>query len=512
MLAKTVRPWRKACAAFTAALIGAAGAAAGEPGAVTGMPDGAKAGIPAIAPGSAYKQLNLISDVPGIAPLIDARLVNPWGLALTNASPFWIANDGTSLAGIYRENVGSDSAILSPGLNSVLLPGGLPTGVVANTTASFSINAGLANGPASFLFASITGNIVGWNTGVPAPGSNTGVIAATRLGHVYTGLAIGNNGGNVLYAADFANGRIDGFNGNFGQIAQVNLPFADPTIPQQQGNAYHPHNIQNIGSALYVAYAKVGVNGLPEPGVGNGFVRRFNFNGVRDLTFGINNGALDAPWGLALAPASFGIFGGALLVGNSSSDQASIHAYNPTTGAFLGTVQDEGGNALRIPGLWGLKFGNGAAAGDLGTLYFTAGIADESHGLFGALRPTVVAARSVVRFSGPDYNVTEGLPGVNITVLRLGDTNGTSTVNYAPLPESQVGSVGPGDYALAPGTLTFLPGETSKTFSVATFHDRFIESNEVLTMMLSNPTGAGMTGGIAKLTILDPGVFVDGFE
>jgi uncharacterized protein (TIGR03118 family) len=126
--------------------------------------------------------------------------------------------------------------------------------------------------------------------------------------------------------------------------------------------------------------------------VGNGFVRRFNTNGVRDLTFGINNGALNAPWGIVIAPASFGIFGNALLVGNFGEGNPSIHAYNPTTGAFLGTLQDESGNGIAIDELWALTFGNGSAGGDVNTLYFSAGIGEEEHGLLGSLRPTTATA------------------------------------------------------------------------------------------------------------------------
>ncbi len=175
-----------------------------------------------------------------------------------------------------------------------------------------------------------------------------GVIASSHPGHVYTGLAYANNGnGNFLYAADFANGTIDVFNSSFALQPAASFPFADPTIPTTPGNTYHPYNIQAVGSSLYVVYAKVGVDGLPMDGVGNGFVRRFNANGVRDLTFGINNGALNSPWGITLAPASFGIFGGALLVGNFGEGNPSIHAYNPTTGAFLGTLQDRVGQRNR---------------------------------------------------------------------------------------------------------------------------------------------------------------------
>ncbi|MBA3240965.1 MAG: TIGR03118 family protein [Acidobacteria bacterium] len=308
--------------------------------------------IPVIAPGSAYRQTNLISDSPGVGFILDPLLVNPWGLSLTASSPFWVANNGTSTTQLIRGDVGGAPVTLNPNPQTVTIPGGLPTGTVANNVATEFVLPGACASPpcgANFIFASITGNITGWDPNAPAAGSTTAVIAASQPGHVYTGLAIANNGaGNFLYAADFANGKIDVFNSAYTLQPAASFPFVDPTIPTTPGNTFHPHNIQNIGGSLYVAYAKVGVDGRDVEGIGNGFVRRFNTNGVRDLTFGINNGPLNSPWGLAIAPASFGIFGGALLVGNFGRGNPSIHAYNPTTGAFLGTLQNEAGQGIEI--------------------------------------------------------------------------------------------------------------------------------------------------------------------
>ena len=302
-----------------------------------------QANVPAIPPGSAYRQANLVSDVPGLAPVLDPLLVNPWGITKTATSPFWVSNNGTSTTQLFRGDVGGSPFVLNPPpLTTVTIPGGLPTGTVASNVATeFVLPGACAAAPcgANFLFASITGNIVGWDPNAPAAGSTTGVIAASHPGHVYTGLALANNGSNHLYAADFANGTIDVYDTAFALQPSASFPFVDPTIPTTAGNIYHPYNIDNIGGSLYVTYAKVGTGGLPEDGVGNGFVRRFNTSGVRDLTFGINNGELNAPWGIVIAPATFGIFGNALLVGNFGEGNPSIHAYNPTTGAFLGTLR-----------------------------------------------------------------------------------------------------------------------------------------------------------------------------
>src|SRR6476659_3558556 len=387
--------------------------------------------IPVIPPGSAYRQTNFVSDIPGLASILDPLLVNPWGLASSSTSPFWAANNGTSTATLYGGDVGGNPIFKNP--LTVTIPGGLPTGNVFNGSTDFVITSGGGTGPARFIFASITGNIVGWRAG------NVGNIQASHPGHVYTGLALANNGTNHLYAADFANGTIDVYDTAFALQPPASFPFADPTIPTVMGNTYHPFNIQAIGGSLYVMYAKVDpMTGLDEEGVGHGFVRRFNTNGVRDLTFGINNGALNSPWGIVLAPASFGIFGGALLIGNFGEGNPSIHAYNPTTGAFLGTLQDESGNGIVIDELWALTFGNGGAGGDVNTLYFTAGVGEEEHGLFGKLQPTTASATSLIQFASDSFTIGEGSGHIEITVTRQGDASGSATVNYSTFDQSQV--------------------------------------------------------------------------
>ena len=466
--------------------------------------------IPVIAPGSAYRQTNLVSDWPGVAPIQDPLLVNPWGISVRGTSPFWVANNGTSTSTLYRET-SSFPLVKNPGLSFITIPGGLPTGTVGNSTTAFVLPGPCASPPctAQFIFSSITGNIVGWNPNAPAAGSTTGVIAASHPGHVYTGLALANNGvGNFLYAADFANGRIDVFNSAYVLQPAASFPFADPTIPSTPGNTYHPFNIQNLGGNLYVTYAKVGSDGRDEEGVGNGFVRRFNANGVRDLTFGINNGALNSPWGITIAPASFGIFGGALLVGNFGRGNPSIHAYNPTTGAFLGTIQDESGNGIVIDELWALIFGNGGNGGDVNTLYFAAGIGHEEHGLFGKLNPTTASATNLIQFSDDEPIIGEGAGHIDITVTRQGDVSGTSSVNYATFDSSQVNHASQKtDYELAVGTLNFAAGETSKTFRILIVDDLFDEGAfETMDLILSNVTGAGTglgTPNKAELRIND---------
>jgi len=379
--------------------------------------------------------------------------------------------------------------------------------VVGNATTDFAITpCSVASCPAAFIWASITGNIVGWNPSA-GPNSTTGVIAASHPGRVYTGLANGSNsGGNRLYAADFANGNIDVYDGTYA-LTTTTGGFADATIPTTVGNTFHPFNIQNIGGSLYVMYAKVGTDGKDEAGVGNGFVRRFNTDGVRDLTFGINNGPLNSPWGIAIAPSTFGIFGSALLIGNFGEGNPSLHAFNPTNGAFLGTVQNENGDGIVIDELWGLQFGNGVNGGDPGTLYFTAGTAEEEHGLFGSLKPTTATATSLIQFATDEFIIGEGLGHIDISVTRAGDASGTATVNFNTFDESQPDHASQkSDYEISLGKITFNPGETSKTVRILIVNDIFDENDETVNLALSNPTGAGVGLGspnMATLTITD---------
>jgi uncharacterized protein (TIGR03118 family) len=493
--------------------------AAGKPGGVTAQGQGQLPNIPVIPPGSAYRQTNFISDIPGMAPVLDPLLVNPWGITATASSPFWISNNGTSTTQLVRGDVSGSPVVLNASPQTITIPGGLPTGTVASPTATdFVLPGACASAPcgANFLFASITGNIAGWDPNAPAAGSTTAVIAASHPGHVYTGLAIANNGTNHLYAADFANGTIDVFDASFALQPIANFPFADPTIPTTMGNTYHPFNIQAIGSSLYVMYAKVDpMTGLDEEGVGNGFVRRFNTNGVRDLTFGINNGPLNSPWGCVIAPASWGIFGGALIIGNFGEGNPSIHAFNSTTGAFLGTIQDESGNGIEIDELWALQVGNGGAGGNVNTIYFSAGTAEEEHGLFGALNPTTSSATSLIQFATDDFTISEGSGHIDITVTRAGDASAAATVNFNTFDESLVGHASQkSDYEIALGKISFAAGETSKTVRILIVNDNFDErdpmdnpsGDEVIDLALSNPTGSGAGLGSpnhAEVRILD---------
>jgi uncharacterized protein (TIGR03118 family) len=329
--------------------------------------------LPAAAAG--FVQTNLVSDLPGVAAVTDPNLVNPWGLASSATSPIWVSDNGTGVSTLYN-GAGQPFPIASPLVVTIPpAPGSptgttsAPTGVVFNTTSGF--------GGSHFLFATEDGTIEAWTSGTSA------AIAAdsSPAGAIYKGLAL-DGASSRLYATNFHAGTVDVFDTNF---SPVNLPsaFTDPTLP----SGYAPFGIQILGGLLYVTYAQQDASGEDDvAGPGHGFVDVYDTNGVLIHRL-ISNGALDSPWGLALAPAGFGSFGGDLLVGNFGDGQ--INAFDTITGAFQGALQDPLGNPISIEGLWGLRFGNGGNGGNQATLYFAAGIAGpddiEDHGLFGSL-------------------------------------------------------------------------------------------------------------------------------
>jgi len=327
-----------------------------------------------------YHQTNLVSDQPGVALIQDPDLINPWGISMSGASPFWVANNGSGTSTLYAGDVNGSPFVKNSLV--VTIPGGLPTGTVSNTggTTDFVVHSGAAQGRAAFLFASQVGIVSGWNSGVPPPAPSKQAQIGGTEDAVYTGLAIGQVGtATYLYANDFEHRKIDVYDRMF-HIVTLDGSFSDPTIP----NSYSIFNIQNIGGKLYVAYAQ---QSHKEPDEetdrGSGFVNVFDTSGHL-LQRLIRGNHLRAPWGMAFAPGNFGAFSDALIVGNFGDGQ--LHAFDPETGNYLGEMKHENGKPIVIDGLWGITFGNGVNGGDKNALYFASGPDDEMHGLFGSLR------------------------------------------------------------------------------------------------------------------------------
>lgn len=327
---------------------------------------------------NAFLETDLVSDVPGRAALLDPQLVNPWGIAFSPTGPFWVADNGTGVSTLYNTAGAKQGLVVSLAPDVAGGPAA-PTGVVFNGGSGFEVAPGK---PARFLFATEGGTISGWNTGA-LPTQSIRMVDHSANGAIYKGLAIGNAGvGDLLYAADFHNGRIDVFDTSFAPVS-LSGGFVDPSLPA----GFAPFNIQNLAGRLYVTYAlQDGAGEDDVAGAGNGYVDVFDLNGSL-LQRLVSAGPLNSPWGLAIAPAGFGPFANDLLVGNFGDGR--IHAFDPVTGTLLDSLEDPQGNPIEIDGLWGLIFGNGGNGGNANTLYFTAGIAGdgakEDHGLFGAI-------------------------------------------------------------------------------------------------------------------------------
>jgi uncharacterized protein (TIGR03118 family) len=356
-----------------------------------------------------YAQTNLASDSPSSANFLDPFLSNPTGMSFAPTSPIWIANQGSNTADLHQgDGLQVPLSVQSPVLNVT----GSPTGTVFNpnaagSNAAFFLTDGTRAAPGIFLFATTSGQIQGWN---PSLGGNqplnpnpteTGFTSPTP-GALYTGLAVGTtlNQANLpapfLYTPDFHNGKIDVISGSF-TSATLAGNFTDPNLPA----GYAPFNIQTLAGKLFVSYAKQDTGGTsPVPGAGNGFIDVFNLDGTPGLANLnvrlISNGPLNEPWGMAIAPSTFGQFAGDLLVGNHGD--GTIDAFDPITGLLLGMLRDAQGNPIVNPGLWALAFH--PAASNLGfdpnELFFTSAPINPDFGtvdgLFGEISPSPASA------------------------------------------------------------------------------------------------------------------------
>src|SRR6516225_2418178 len=383
-----------------------------------------------------YVQMNLVSDLASEnAQITDPHLKTPWGISESASSPFSISDQGANVSTQYAVTAAGVSQV--PGTIAFTPTAGPhgPTGQVFNDTASFLVN-GM---PATTIFANLNGTISAWNS---STGTMAQVVVNTNGAAVYTGLDMGSNAsGDFLFAANPKKGHIDVYNSSFHPVTLGTGgfgKFVDPNLPA----GLVPFNIDNINGVLYVNYAAAGPpaarNSAPE---GVGAVAAFDTSGnfIQQVTSG---GKLASPWGITLAPSTFGQFGGDLLVGNFSYVAGEINAFDPVSGAYQGTLADENGNTLLAgsQGLWYLTFGNGGDGGLADTLYFTAGLNAETDGLFGAIIPTPEkgnAQGSTPRASFTNGQVSHGaIVGIQPIGLVGGNSLGSGVFNGWPTPSA----------------------------------------------------------------------------
>jgi len=331
-------------------------------------------------PRTGYIQTNLVSDLT-IAKTLDPLFVNPWGVAFVPGGPFWVADNGRGVATLYDgagTKVPVTFTIPAPAGGS----GSAPTGMVWNPTFQFIVpNTTL---PALFIFATEDGTISAWAPNEPSnPLQAVLAVDNSKSNAVYKGLAMGTNRqGNFLYATNFHAGTIDVFDGNFAPAnAKLAGKFQDLALPA----GYAPFGIRNIDGNLWVTFAlQDAAKHDDAAGPGHGFVDIFDTDGHLLNRFASGH-RMNSPWGLTRAPSGFGQLSGDILIGNFGDGK--INAFR-SNGTFDGAVEGRPGRPLVIDGLWSLQFG-GALNSNPQTLYFTAGIKDEAHGLFGTIAPSI---------------------------------------------------------------------------------------------------------------------------
>jgi uncharacterized protein (TIGR03118 family) len=351
---------------------------------------------PSSAPGSSgFVDTALVSNNVGIVATtttIDANLSNPWGVAIRPGHPFWIADNNSNLATLYSGIGQNDTgAITGSSEVGIAIPASAagvpanPTGQVYNGNGGFLISTSAGQESALFMFDGEGGTIAAWaiDSGANAVTVYDDGVANGANHAVYKGLALGSvNGSAFLYATDLHNNKIDVFDTNFAKPADLQGKFIDPAIPA----GFVPFGIVALNDQLYVSYTQQDAAQHDETtGAGLGYVDVFDFSGNFVSRFA-SAGVLNAPWGMAVAPAGFGSLAGDLLIGNFGDGKINVFAPNGTALATsMGPLTVTNGGTITIPGLWSLVFGNGDSDKPLTTLFYTAGFADQTDGVFGSI-------------------------------------------------------------------------------------------------------------------------------
>jgi uncharacterized protein (TIGR03118 family) len=419
-----------------------------------------------VEPPSAYSPTALVADTAGTTALTaDANVANAWGLALGPTTPLWVANRRNHTSTIYDGN-GKRQPLAAPLVvrlppRALGLPFG-PTGIVFNATDQFVVSRLGVSGIARFIYAGEGGALAGWSSAVDVDDAAIAYVATD--GARYTGLAIGTTAaGPLLYVADFANGKVDVFDGAFAKQATSTTAFADPQLPA----GYAPFGIQAFSNGpggatqVYVSYARKGATGTLETGAGLGLVSVYDANGALVTRLVDAGGQLDAPWGMALAPDDFGTLGGALLVGNFGDGR--IHGYDPSSGQLVGIVANVAREPFALPGLRGLAFGNDAHNLPHATLFYAAGTNGGLNGAVGRIDlgevPPVLNTPPVVAIATPPAGNVSGVVTVAASVTAA--TNVASVEFLADA--TSIGIVGAPPYTISWDTTTRPNGAVNLT-------------------------------------------------
>jgi uncharacterized protein (TIGR03118 family) len=437
------------------ALLSACGAGTASTGGVSGYGGG---------PGTAqavggYAMSKLVSDGQVAASLTDISLSKPRGIAFGPAASAWVTNSGTQTSTVYN-GIGQTQ------LAAVSIPAGPqgaadPSGIVYNASSDFVITAAGKSAAATFIFDGEGGMICGWAAGVDSQKAilmyDDGNGAA-----VYKGLAIATDerGTTRLYATDFRNNKVDVFAGTFAKTTTAG-GFADATLPA----GYAPFGIRALTvrnqTLIYVSYAKQDAAAHDEvAGAGLGLVDVFDTQGTLKRHLIAAGGALNAPWGIALAPAGFGPLSSELLIGNAGDGR--INAYDPATGAFIATLSDSTGTPIAISGLWGIAFGNGGQSQPATTLFFAAG-PDNEAGLYGRIDPGATAPDVIA----PTVTLTAPAQGATVSgsvtlTATASDNVGVASVQYFAGTTS-IGTATAAPYPVTWDTTTAAAGGVSLT-------------------------------------------------
>jgi uncharacterized protein (TIGR03118 family) len=436
-------------------------------------------------------QSNIVSDIPGLATTTDANLIDPWGISNTATSPYWISDQGTDRSTLYT-GAGTASALVVA-VPPVGSPSG-PTGQVAIPAGTTGFLQPGTTTTAHFIFATLDGTIASWAAG-------NATTAVTVPNAAFTGLAFANNGtANYLYVANFVSGGAILVYDSTYTAATLTGTFTDPAIP----GSYAPFNIQALGGKLYVEYAQFAVPGFPNEGTGLGYVDVYDANGnlLQSL---VKNGVLNAPWGVAIAPATFTQFPNDLLVGNFGNGE--INVFDPTAGTYVGTIEGPQGLPIINEGLWAIEFGNGNAGSSANSIYLTAGINGGRDGLFASISPgpiTLTFQPQLVATASANQTITVENTGSAALVLSAAPAiTGTNATDFAIGTASTCANA----LSIAPGgsctvLVAFTPGAVGTRGAILTFADNAAGGTQSVVITGPGTAGAPATTITAAATPL----------